>query len=132
MLGYHWVCRCWTTAIAKCWRCQSTALPPDSTCSRILLIRCPSIPLCFRVQVLDDSYRKALALPVDRFATSFSLGEHTIMPVVQELLMPDAPSIAARLHKLNVYGPGGFFKTHKVSCLMSDTAGYQAAARWFA
>lgn len=65
-------------------------------------------------QVLDDSCRKALPLPIDRFAVNFSLAEHDIMPVVQELLMPDAPSTAARLHKLNVYGPGGFFKMHQV------------------
>lgn len=38
-------------------------------------------------QVLDDSYRKALALPVDRFATSFNLAAHSsILPVREESL----------------------------------------------
>lgn len=72
------------------------------------------IAVAMHAQVLDDSYRKALALPVDCCATSFNLAAFDILPDVHELLMSDAPRIAARLHKLNVYGPGGFFKAHKV------------------
>ena len=30
-------------------------------------------------QVLDDSYRRALALPVDRFASTFDLSAHHIL-----------------------------------------------------
>ena len=64
--------------------------------------------------MLDDSYRRALALPTDRFSTSFDLSAHYIIWDVRSLLRPDAHSIRAHLHKLNVYGPGGFFKTHQV------------------
>jgi hypothetical protein len=66
------------------------------------------------LQVVDDDYRKALALPTDRFATNFNLAEHGMLAEIKDLLMPDAPQIHARLHKLNVYEPGGFFKEHKV------------------
>jgi hypothetical protein len=66
------------------------------------------------VQADDDSYRKAVALPTGRFAPSFNLAEHRIMADVRRLLMPDAKRSYARLHKLNVYGPCGFFKEHKV------------------
>lgn len=66
------------------------------------------------VQVLDDGYRKALALPLDRFATTFDLAADNTLRDVQALLMPDAARISARLHKLNVYGPGGFLKSHRV------------------
>ena len=36
--------------------------------------------------------------------------------------MPDAPRIHARLHKLNVYEPGGFFKEHKVHAMTQRAA----------
>ena len=69
------------------------------------------------LQVVEESYRKALALPTTRFATSFNVAEHSILGDVRDLLMPLAPRIYARLHKLNVYEPGGFFREHKVCTL---------------
>ncbi|KAF7338751.1 Fe2OG dioxygenase domain-containing protein [Mycena sanguinolenta] len=57
--------------------------------------------------VLDDSYRKAGKMNPERFATSTSLGS----------LRP------AELYKLNVYGPGSFFKAHKDTPRSKDMIG---------
>ena len=88
-----------------------TTNPLPACASPTLLI----LPLpTYHRQVLDDSYRRALALPVNRFASTFDLSAHHILHDVHAMLMPDAQSVRSRLHKLNVYGPGGFFKAHKV------------------
>ena len=88
----------------------------DSTCcvaAAELKCRHLSCYICM-LQVVDESYRKALALSTASFATSFNLAEHSILGDVRDLLMPLAPRIYARLRKLNVYEPGGFFREHKV------------------
>jgi len=35
-----------------------------------------------------------------------------VLDQVRLLLQPNAPSVVAELDKLNIYGPGGFFKPH--------------------
>jgi hypothetical protein len=65
--------------------------------------------------VLDETYRKAMVLPAERFATNFDLAEYNILADVKELLMPEiALRIRARRDKLNVYGPEAFFDVHQV------------------
>lgn len=61
-----------------------------------------------------------MALPINRFATTSNLAAHRILPDVQTLLKPKVPCIAAHRHKLNMYGPGGFFKAHK-ACHCAQT-----------
>ncbi|TMW59805.1 hypothetical protein Poli38472_004874 [Pythium oligandrum] len=47
------------------------------------------------------------------FTTSLSLAELSILNEIQRMLTPDIQDVRARLYKLNVYGPGGFFKAHR-------------------
>ncbi|KDQ10392.1 hypothetical protein BOTBODRAFT_115948 [Botryobasidium botryosum FD-172 SS1] len=64
--------------------------------------------------VLDETYRKAGKLDADHFAwnfQAFGLVDH-----IKKVLfaMDSKPrEIRAELYKLNVYGPGSFFKSHK-------------------
>ncbi|KAF4618639.1 hypothetical protein D9613_009832 [Agrocybe pediades] len=65
--------------------------------------------------VYDESYRKAGKLDVNHFATAFNPSESGIIDMAHELLFPsgnEERSIKAQLYKLNVYGPGSFFKSH--------------------
>lgn len=66
--------------------------------------------------VLDESYRKAGKLDRDNFATTYHpLDYETIVDIRSELLQgyDERKPIRAQLYKLNVYGPGAFFKAHK-------------------
>jgi hypothetical protein len=56
--------------------------------------------------VLDPSYRKALALGNDKFFTNFDLAAQDILATVKTVMMPDATSIRAELYKLNIYRLG--------------------------
>ncbi|KAL4458024.1 hypothetical protein ABPG75_012889 [Micractinium tetrahymenae] len=65
-------------------------------------------------EVLDDGYRRALALPADRIFPHFHLAQHPgVLAAVRSLLLPDAGELSARLHTLKVYTQGGFFKPHR-------------------
>ncbi|KAJ7058409.1 hypothetical protein C8F01DRAFT_1148148 [Mycena amicta] len=70
--------------------------------------------------VLDETYRKAGKLDVDRFAVRLDVSAAGIIDAITpELLLDqndsakDARVIRAEMYKLNVYGPGSFFKAHK-------------------
>ncbi|PSC67932.1 14 kDa zinc-binding isoform A [Micractinium conductrix] len=66
--------------------------------------------------VLDDSYRRALALPADRLICGYKLAQHaSMLDAVRSRMLPDvaASRLSARLHALNVYTPGGFFRPHR-------------------
>jgi hypothetical protein len=62
--------------------------------------------------VLDANYRSAFMLTAERWMTNLQLTEYPIMSEVHALLAPDAVSIRAHPHKLNIYKEGGFFKPH--------------------
>lgn len=62
--------------------------------------------------VLDAKYRSAFMLTADRWITNFQLAEYLIMSEIHALLAPEAVSIRAHPHKLNIYKEGGFFKPH--------------------
>ncbi|KDQ10395.1 hypothetical protein BOTBODRAFT_147759 [Botryobasidium botryosum FD-172 SS1] len=64
--------------------------------------------------VLDESYRKAGKLDADRFAWNFQ-ALNLVDRIKQVLFTMDSKprEIRAELYKLNVYGPGSFFKSHK-------------------
>ncbi|KDQ10394.1 hypothetical protein BOTBODRAFT_115909, partial [Botryobasidium botryosum FD-172 SS1] len=64
--------------------------------------------------VLDEAYRKAGKLDADRFAWNFQA--FGLVDCIKKALfaMDSKPrDIRAELYKLNVYGPGSFFKSHK-------------------
>jgi len=65
----------------------------------------------------DESVRKALQLTPDQFDLVGALANPSIVDKILEevrtLLVPDAASVTARLHKLNVYEEGGFFADHR-------------------
>jgi hypothetical protein len=66
--------------------------------------------------VLDESYRKAGKLDIENFASKFKLEKSGIMTVIRAALLEGHDSnrpIEAELYKLNVYGEGAFFKSHK-------------------
>jgi hypothetical protein len=61
--------------------------------------------------VTDESYRKALALEVNRVAVDWHPAGD-ILQIIERLLTPTMPPLRAVLGKVNVYGPGNFFKSH--------------------
>ena len=63
-------------------------------------------------QVTDKSYRDAVKLEPDQFATSFQLCDTPILGEIQMLMVPDVHTIQAKLYKLNIYALGGHFKAH--------------------
>ncbi|KAJ7058385.1 hypothetical protein C8F01DRAFT_1027085 [Mycena amicta] len=75
--------------------------------------------------VLDETYRKAGKLELDKFAARLDVHTAGIVDAIAPDLLvgPGAPRrnryeedeqvIRAELYKLNVYGPGSFFKGHK-------------------
>ncbi|KAF6748371.1 hypothetical protein DFP72DRAFT_574982 [Ephemerocybe angulata] len=65
--------------------------------------------------VLDESYRKAWKLDVSQFASQFDVVTSGVLDTVQEQLLlyeSSTKTLEAYLYKLNIYGPGSFFKPH--------------------
>ncbi|PPQ72211.1 hypothetical protein CVT24_002368 [Panaeolus cyanescens] len=64
--------------------------------------------------ILDVSYRKAGKMDTSRFSSQFSPVTHGIIDLIREDLFKgeDERGIGVELYKLNVYGPGSFFKAH--------------------
>ncbi|CAA7263501.1 unnamed protein product [Cyclocybe aegerita] len=65
--------------------------------------------------VLDESYRKAGKMDAAAFATHFSPLQLGVVDTIVDSLFQghrDSKGVCAELYKLNVYGPGAFFKAH--------------------
>ncbi|KAF5327566.1 hypothetical protein D9619_004822 [Psilocybe cf. subviscida] len=65
--------------------------------------------------VVDETYRKAGKIDNTRFATMFNPRDVGILDAVVTNLLRGrvtADEVVAELYKLNVYGPGSFFKPH--------------------
>lgn len=62
--------------------------------------------------VTDRSYRDALKLDPDNFATSFQVSDTSILLETTMIMVPDLHCIRAELYKLNIYSTGSFFKAH--------------------
>ncbi|RUS17055.1 hypothetical protein BC937DRAFT_90475 [Endogone sp. FLAS-F59071] len=62
--------------------------------------------------VLDMSYRNALHLDPKAFGLNFSPSHIGILEQVRRYMMPANVAIRDELYKLNIYGPGGHFKSH--------------------
>jgi len=60
--------------------------------------------------VTDRSYRDALKLDPDNFATSFQVSDTSILLEITMIMVPDLHCIRAELYKLNIYSTGCFFK----------------------
>ncbi|KAK7689985.1 hypothetical protein QCA50_006626 [Cerrena zonata] len=66
--------------------------------------------------VLDESYRKAGKLDSEFFAPKFNFDGSGLRDIIRNDLLEGTKAernIRAELYKLNVYGPGSFFKPHK-------------------
>ncbi|KAJ8522123.1 hypothetical protein ONZ45_g1279 [Pleurotus djamor] len=63
--------------------------------------------------ILDETYRKAGKLNVSDFSTNLDLTAAGIIAKIRSELLTDHRNVRAELYKLNVYGPGSFFKAHK-------------------
>ncbi|KAF7789980.1 hypothetical protein EIP86_000928 [Pleurotus ostreatoroseus] len=66
--------------------------------------------------IFDESYRRAGKLDKSAFSVNLDLEKSGLMEIIRTDLLEgkkaDKP-IHAELYKLNVYGPGSFFKSHK-------------------
>ncbi|KAF7288963.1 Fe2OG dioxygenase domain-containing protein [Mycena indigotica] len=78
--------------------------------------------------VLDESYRKAGKLDIADFASSLDLGTLRLVEAISPDLLDGRDDVGekgirAELYKLNVYGPGSFFKAHKDTPRAADMIG---------
>ncbi|KAJ2925957.1 hypothetical protein H1R20_g11148, partial [Candolleomyces eurysporus] len=65
--------------------------------------------------VFDESYRKAWKMDSSQFAPQFDVIHSGVMDIIHEQLLhyeKGGVKLDPRLYKLNVYGPGSFFKPH--------------------
>ncbi|RXW16196.1 hypothetical protein EST38_g9656 [Candolleomyces aberdarensis] len=65
--------------------------------------------------VFNESYRKAWKLETAQFSAQFDLARSGIMETVHDQLLhyeKNTMELEPQLYKLNVYGPGSFFKPH--------------------
>ncbi|KAJ3308483.1 hypothetical protein HDU76_003955 [Blyttiomyces sp. JEL0837] len=66
-------------------------------------------------EILHPTYRQAIKLSASEIATQFHPGSTDILNILSRFLWEHGTNhtdVKAVLDKLNVYGPGGFFKTH--------------------
>ena len=61
---------------------------------------------------VDTTVREAKDLRADRFEINGFSPEY-LLGIIRDALVPDADSITAELHKLNIYSKGGHFQSHK-------------------
>uniref|UniRef100_A0A383VSD5 Fe2OG dioxygenase domain-containing protein n=1 Tax=Tetradesmus obliquus TaxID=3088 RepID=A0A383VSD5_TETOB len=62
--------------------------------------------------VFDPAVRTAAEIKAAQLALNKALPPPEVLDEVRALLQPSATSVVAELDKLNIYGPGGFFKPH--------------------
>ncbi|PRW55927.1 2OG-Fe(II) oxygenase family [Chlorella sorokiniana] len=68
---------------------------------------------CRGKTVVDPSYRAALELAPGAFESGVALPPTGVLAEAAAVLAPDARDMCAELIKLNIYGPGAFFKAHR-------------------
>ncbi|KAJ7211619.1 hypothetical protein GGX14DRAFT_623191 [Mycena pura] len=78
--------------------------------------------------VLDETYRKAVKMDNDKFASSLDIAASGILKAISPDLLDgqqggDEKALRAELYKLNIYGPGSFFKAHKDTPRSDDMIG---------
>ncbi|WIA37493.1 hypothetical protein OEZ86_014407 [Tetradesmus obliquus] len=67
---------------------------------------------CGSETVFDPAVRTAAEIKAAQLALNKALPPPEVLDEVRALLQPSATSVVAELDKLNIYGPGGFFKPH--------------------
>ncbi|KAI9326008.1 hypothetical protein BDR26DRAFT_151354 [Obelidium mucronatum] len=90
-----------------------------------LIAACSPASFGFNTEtVMDNDYRKALKLDSSCLFTNFDVYASGIVGIIKKsLLQDDSNNVAAVLHKLNVYGPEGFFKAHVDTPISKDMFG---------
>ncbi|KAJ7211618.1 hypothetical protein GGX14DRAFT_448890 [Mycena pura] len=79
-------------------------------------------------EVLDETYRKAVKMDIDKFSASLDIAASGILKAISPDILDgqkggDEKALRAELYKLNVYGPGSFFKAHKDTPRSDDMIG---------
>ena len=94
-------------------------MPRGSQDAELAKLKSASVPSPFghgNKTVVDDTVRKAHQLPGGSFTLAGGFDgalPPDILEKVRQELVPDAGSITAKLHKINIYEKGGFFADHK-------------------
>ena len=84
----------------------------DQTAMSKLLDACTVASFGYKGEsVVDKNYRDAFKLDPKDFMTTFQLCDTPILGEIG-LINPNCASLQAELYKLNIYAPGGFFKSH--------------------
>ncbi|KDQ32100.1 hypothetical protein PLEOSDRAFT_22419 [Pleurotus ostreatus PC15] len=63
--------------------------------------------------LLDETYSKAGKMDIENFSMNIDFGQLQISEKIGSELLVDGRPFRWELYKLNVYGPGSFFKVHK-------------------
>ncbi|KAK7046440.1 Fe2OG dioxygenase domain-containing protein [Favolaschia claudopus] len=71
-----------------------------------------------QADVLDETYRKAGKMDLDKFASRLDILSSGLLAAIKNNILQgrddeDRKTLIPELYKLNVYGPGSFFKAHK-------------------
>ncbi|EDR10243.1 uncharacterized protein LACBIDRAFT_325147 [Laccaria bicolor S238N-H82] len=88
----------------------------DDASLQVLLEACQPAPFGIdNKDVLDETYRKAWKMDNSNFATRLDVVNTGILDCIRSMLMQGNKNkkIRPEMYKLNVYGPGSFFKAHK-------------------
>ncbi|KAJ3193544.1 hypothetical protein HK101_004647 [Irineochytrium annulatum] len=99
------------------------SFPPEPDAMEALVNACE--PATFGLgskDVYDPLYRKALKLDSGRFAMNKDPTAALMEKISKTLAWKDS-SVVAEMYKLNIYGPGGHFKTHVDSPRASNMFG---------
>ncbi|XP_065886728.1 uncharacterized protein [Dysidea avara] len=84
----------------------------DQTAMSKLLDACTVASFGYKGEsVIDRNYRYTFKLDPKDFMTTFQLCDSPILGEIG-LINPNFASLQAELYKLNIYAPGGFFKSH--------------------
>ncbi|EDR00473.1 uncharacterized protein LACBIDRAFT_313386 [Laccaria bicolor S238N-H82] len=88
----------------------------DDASLQVLLEACQPAPFGVdNKDVLDETYRKAWKMDNANFATRLDVVNTGILESIRSMLMQgnENKKIRLEMYKLNIYGPGSFFKAHK-------------------
>ncbi|KAJ7093401.1 hypothetical protein B0H15DRAFT_905261 [Mycena belliarum] len=103
----------------------------NATEARLLEMAAACEPAPFganQVNVLDESYRKAGKMDLSKFAARFDVVASGLLDAISPDILDGQNAaneqvLRAEMYKLNVYGPGSFFKAHKDTPRSEDMIG---------
>lgn len=91
---------------------SSSADTPPLFLQRLLAAAVPSPYGSDNETVYGSSCRTALELPASKVGLSASFPPWEVLDQIRTLLQPSAAAVVPELDKVNMYGPGCFFKPH--------------------